>query len=89
MELIQDARDHREVRAALQLTAPLHVMWPTERDCAYSLANFSAYHLSHGLGLIDALIGACAVGLSATLFTFNIRHYRPLPDLVIKQPYVR
>jgi predicted nucleic acid-binding protein len=86
MELIQDAR---EVRQALQLVAPLRVIWPTETDCARALSDFTAYHLSHGLGLLDAMIAACATGLSATLFTFNNKHYRAVPGLMLAQPYTR
>ena len=61
MELVQDARNAREVRRALKLVAPLQVVWPTEADCARALSDFTAYHLSQGLGLLDALIAACAV----------------------------
>jgi predicted nucleic acid-binding protein len=89
MELIQDARNSKEVRGALKLVAPLPVVWPTAVDCARALSDFTAYHLSHGLGLLDALIAACAVGLSATLFTFNDKHYRMVPGLVTAQPYTR
>jgi len=89
MELIQDARDAKEVQQALKLVAPLQVVWPTESDCARALSDFTAYHLSHGLGLLDALIAACAVGLSATLYTFNDKHYRVVPGLLTAQPYTR
>ncbi len=89
MELVQDARNVREVRRALKLVAPLHVVWPMEVDCARALSDFTAYHLAHGLGLLDALIAACAVGLSATLYTFNDKHYRVVPGLVTARPYTR
>ncbi len=89
MELVQDARSAREVRKALQLVAPLQVVWPTETDCARALSDFSTYHLSHGLGLLDALIAACAVGRSTTLNTFNVKHYSVVPGLVVAQPYTR
>lgn len=89
MELIQNARNGREVRQALRLVAPLRVVWPTEVDCARALSDFTAYHLSHGLGLLDAMIAACALGLSATLYTFNAKHYRIIPGLVTAQPYTR
>jgi len=56
MELVQDARNAKEVRNALKLVAPLQIIWPTESDCTRALADFSVYHLSHGLGLLDALI---------------------------------
>ena len=36
-----------------------------------------------------SLIAACATGLSATLCTFNAKHYRIVPDLKIEQPYDR
>jgi predicted nucleic acid-binding protein len=89
MELVQDARNAREVRQALKLVAPLQVVWPTEVDCARALSDFATYHLSHGLGLLDALIAACAVGRSATLCTFNLKHYIAVPGLVVAQPYTR
>ena len=89
MELVQDARNAQEVRRTLKLAAPFQVIWPTEADCARALSDFTAYHLSHNLGLLDALIAACAVGLSATLFTFNEKHYRVVPGLVTAQPYTR
>jgi predicted nucleic acid-binding protein len=89
MELVQDARNAKELRRALKLVAPLQVVWPTEADCARALSDFTAYHLSHGLGLLDALIAACAVGSSATLCTFNDKHYRVVPGLLTARPYTR
>src|SRR4051794_5614602 len=75
MELIQDAADSKQVRQALKLVSPLPVVWPTQADCDRALSDFTAYHLSHKLGLLDSLIAACAVGLSADLCTFNLKHY--------------
>jgi len=89
MELIQDAQNARQVREALRLIAPLPVVWPTTHDCERALTDFAAFHLSHGLGLLDSLIGACAVGLSASLCTFNVKHYRAVPNLATVQPYRR
>src|SRR4051812_117606 len=89
MELIQDARNTGEVRKALKLVAPLEVVWPTEKDSARALADFATFHLSHGLGLLDSLIAACAVGRFGTLFTFNLKHYSAVPGLVVVKPYVR
>lgn len=89
MELIQDARNAQQVRKALKLASPLPVIWPTESDCRRALSDFAAYHLSHGLGLLDSLIAACAIGMSATLCTFNVKHYRNVPGLLLEQPYAR
>jgi predicted nucleic acid-binding protein len=89
MELIQDALNARQIRQALKLVAPLPVVWPTEKDCAFALSIFTTYHLSHGLGLLDSLIAATAIGASATLHTFNAKHYGVVPGLTFVQPYTR
>lgn len=89
MELIQDAQNRNQVNEALRLVNPFPVVWPTEADCQQALADFIDFHLSHRLGLIDALIAACAVGRGATLCTFNVKHYRVVVGLVTEQPYTR
>jgi predicted nucleic acid-binding protein len=89
MELVQDARNRREAQVALTLIATFPVAWPTHADCERALEFFTKYHLSHNLGLVDSLIAACAIGLSATLCTFNLRHYRVVPGLITAQPYAR
>jgi len=89
MELIQAARDANETRKALRLVAPFPVFWPGEADCTRALNDFSSLRLSTGLGLLDALIGATAVGYGATLCTFNVKHYRAIPGLALEQPYRR
>src|SRR5213593_1194476 len=62
MELIQLARNKKQVVQALKFVSTFPVVWPTETDCQSALANFSTYHISHRLGLLDSLIGACATG---------------------------
>jgi len=89
MELIQDSRNASEVRKALKLVAPFQIVWPTEEDCNRALSDFTTYHLSHGLGLLDALIAACSIGRSATLNTFNAKHYSAVPGILLAQPYTR
>ncbi len=89
MELVQGAQNAGQVRDALTLVAPLAVIWPSEVDCNRALSDFVTYHLSHNLGLLDALIGACAVGTGAKLCTFNVKHYQVIPGLTIEQPYSR
>ncbi len=89
MELIQDAQNKQQIRNALKLVAPLPVIWATEADLTRALSDFTNYHLSDSLGLLDALIAACAVGQGATLCTFNVKHYRVIPSLIMVQPYTR
>lgn len=62
MELIQTAQNTADVQRALKLVSHLPVLWPSEADCTRALTDFSTLHLSHRLGLIDALIAATAIG---------------------------
>lgn len=89
MELIQDARNRLELERSLKLIAALNVIWPTELECIEALQLFATYHLSHRLGLIDAFIAAMAMKRDAQLCTFNIKHYRSIPDLDWHLPYAK
>lgn len=89
MELIQNAQNKQQIQQVFKLIAPLPLIWLTEVDCSNALSDFSKYHLSDGVGLLDALIAHCAIGKNATLCTFNVKHYRVIPHLKITQPYVR
>jgi predicted nucleic acid-binding protein len=46
-------------------------------------------HLTHRMGILDLVIGECAVGLNATLCTFNLRPFRAISALTTEQPYPR
>ena len=89
MELVQDARNSDEVRKALALVDGFEIVWPSRAECQSALEQFSRLHLSHGLGLLDSLIAATAVGHGSVLNTFNERHYRMFPGLGIARPYDR
>jgi predicted nucleic acid-binding protein len=89
MELYQKARNKREARSADAIIRGLAVRWPSEAACNAARADFRALHLSHSLGLLDALIGATARELGATLCTFNVKHFKPVPNLTTEQPYTR
>jgi predicted nucleic acid-binding protein len=68
---------------------PFRIYWPTTIDCDRALATFARLSLSHNLGILDALIGECAVGLGVPLCTFNVRHFRAVAGLTTEQPYER
>jgi predicted nucleic acid-binding protein len=89
MELIQGAQSESQVRAAQNLVRPLPIVWPTLAECKRALADFTVHYLSHGLGLLDALLAEMAIGLSAELCTFNSKHYANIPGLAAIEPYTR
>ncbi|MEW6185914.1 MAG: hypothetical protein AB1585_09280 [Thermodesulfobacteriota bacterium] len=63
--------------------------WPSSETCNQAFSVFSRYYLTHGLGLLDAIIGHMAVALNSPLYTFNQKHYKSIPQLKTIQPYQR
>jgi predicted nucleic acid-binding protein len=87
MELMAGCQNGRQMRTVRKFIRRFRLSWPTEADCGRAFETYSRASLSHNLGLIDALIGECAVGLGATLCTFNTKHYRAVPNLAHQRPY--
>jgi hypothetical protein len=74
MELTQDSQNKQQVRKALQLVAPLPVIWPTEAESARALSDFTVYHLSHKVGLAVVRHSAhstSSITESSLIFTWN------------------
>ncbi len=89
MELLQGCRnkvEQEQIEKELQAYA---VAWPSPETCNKAMAVFASAHLSHGLGMLDALIGQTAVALQVPLYTFNQKHYVAVPHLQTVQPYTK
>jgi hypothetical protein len=89
MELLQGCRDREEEQQVEAILRPYKLYWPTPEDCARAFDDFSSHHLSHGLGILDALIAETAAGRAAQLATFNRKHYGVVDGLQMIQPYAR
>jgi hypothetical protein len=89
MELMDGCRNKQEMNKLQKQAEPFRLYWPREADCNRATVDFAQGHLSHNLGLLDAIIGHTSVGLEATLCTFNTRHFRAVSDLLTEPPYVR
>lgn len=89
MELVAGCQTRREMEQMLRHLRPFPVFWPTQADCERALTTFMRGHFTHNLGIVDAIIGECAVGFDATLITFNVRHFRAVPGLRTERPYAR
>jgi predicted nucleic acid-binding protein len=54
---------------------------PIDEDTGVKAGQYlKTYSKSHGVELGDALIGATAASIGATLWTRNLKHY-PMPDI--------
>jgi predicted nucleic acid-binding protein len=89
MELVEGCRNRQDQQRMEALANQFDVVWPTVAGCQEALALFRRFHLSHHLGLLDALIAATAIELNVPLHTFNVKHFQHVPQLRIVQPYVR
>lgn len=87
MELIQGTRNREQQEKIEKILKNYSVVWPSPEVCNQALSIFASYYLSHGLGILDALIGQTAVTLDMPLHTFNQKHYKPIPNLKTVQPY--
>ncbi len=87
MELLQGCSNKTEQDKVEKVMTAFEVVWPSPETCDDALTVFARYHLSHSLGLLDALIGQTAVALNLPLHTFNRKHYEAIPNLVTLQPY--
>ena len=89
MELVQGCRDSAELAKVEHFLSRFIVVWPSAQACDVALTVFIERHLSHSLGLLDALVGQTARELQVPLHTYNQKHYRGIPDLQTVQPYLR
>ena len=88
MEMLQGAKSKDELRR-IRGFFPNHELEviPVSESISYMAASLVEEHtLSTGLQLADALIAATARERGSGLVTSNVRHFRSIPQLVIK-PY--
>ena len=89
MELVQGCRSRAELGIVEQQIQGMMVVWPDPETCNSALAVYAKRRFSHGLGLLDALVGQLAVSLDLPLHTFNQKHYSGIDGLVTVEPYGR
>ncbi|MDA0242021.1 MAG: type II toxin-antitoxin system VapC family toxin [Chloroflexi bacterium] len=87
MELLQGCRSKAEQTKVEQVLMGFETVWLLPEECEQALRVFAHRRLSHGIGLLDSLIGQTAVALGVPLYTFNRKHYVAIPELVTIEPY--
>jgi len=87
MELIQGCQNTREQKRIEKALNAYSLYWLEPQGCDRALKSFASHHLSHNIGLLDALIAETAISGDAELVTFNVKHYSVLKELKTIQPY--
>ena len=83
------SRDKAELARSKSLLGQFDVAWLTEADSKLALELVAKYKLISGLGFADFHIAAQALNRSATLFTFNLKHFSVIEGLDAQAPFVR
>lgn len=89
MEILQGCGNKTEQAKVEQVLTGFEIVWPLPDTCEDAPEVFARFHLSHKVGLLDALIGQTAVTLNLPLHTFNRRHYAAIPNLETVEPYFK
>ena len=89
IEFIAGSTDKAMIERSHWFLASLQVAWlnPEDNELAYHLAR--THGVGSGLGMSDFLIAAQALNQNATLFTFNLKHFKIIPGLNVKEPFSR
>ena len=87
MELIQGARDKRELKVIKSFLTDLRfaTLPLTENTGHRASIYMEEYALSASIGMADALIAAAAIEANHPLLTANTKHYKPIKELQLKQ----
>ncbi len=89
MELMMGCRNQAELRRVQQFLGAFSVAWTEASEFAQAYNLLAAYRLRSGLSIPDCLVAAMALTRSATLYTFNMRHFRVITGLDVQEPYTR
>lgn len=86
MELLQGARSKAELNTTRGFFVALEIrILPVTEEISYAAAGLlESYSLSDGLNIQDALIAATARESGDVLVTANARHFRMVPNLLLK-----
>jgi len=87
MELLQGARNQQELKNIKNLLIEFNIgIVPLSENTGYRASIYmEEYVLKTTLYLADALIAGTAVEDGFILCTGNLKHYRPIKDLTLKQ----
>jgi predicted nucleic acid-binding protein len=86
-ELYVGVRDGREREVLDQLVGLLRTIEISTEIAQQAGLWRREYGKSHGTGIIDALIAACADALQIPLATLNVKHFPMLPE--VRAPYCK
>jgi predicted nucleic acid-binding protein len=86
-ELLAGCRNRREERTLSRELRLYTTVWLDEPACRLGFDLYNGHHLSHGVGFLDCLVAATARLRGLTVATLNVKHFDPLPEVLVERPY--
>ncbi len=86
-ELLAGCRNQHEQQVVEREVSSYTIVWLSEPVSQTAITWYRQFHLSHGVGFLDCLIGAIAHSYNLTLATTNDRHFRPFRNVAVSRPY--
>ncbi|MBI2652896.1 type II toxin-antitoxin system VapC family toxin [Candidatus Woesearchaeota archaeon] len=86
MELIVGARNKKEITAIEDFLSSYERLHVSEEISVKALELIKQHSLSEGLSIPDAFIGATALNKDLILTTKNVKHFRVIKEVKIKEP---
>jgi predicted nucleic acid-binding protein len=83
MELYQGMGNKTELAQMKKKIKYFDVLHFDEQTSEKSVELMMLFHLSHGLLIPDAIIGAGAVVHQIPLYTYNLKDFRFIPDIIL------
>jgi predicted nucleic acid-binding protein len=87
METVEGARNKTELARLIRFLNRFPIEHALPEDHLWTMEQFGKFHLSHQIGFEDILIASVAARLAIPLYTLNIKHFAPLPDVDERRPY--
>jgi len=86
-ELLAGCRNRREQELVEKELALYPMVYISGAISVTAWEWYRQFHLSHGAGFLDCLIGASAHHYGLTVCTLNEKHFHPFTDLKVERPY--
>jgi len=89
MEIISGSRNKLEMERNHRFVSQFSTVWPTPSEFKRAYQLLMDYRLATGIGLPDCLVAATCLERNWQLYSFNLKHYRHIPNLNLRVPYQR
>lgn len=89
MELIIGCNTKVQLQRTQRFLDLFEVIWSDAEDFSLAYNLLVQHRFTSGLSIPDCLIAAQAIKLSAILYSFNIKHFRAIPELIVQPPFER